>query len=144
LAKGVTPVAGLDGDFTMKDGVVKFARDGLSLDAGTAKLDAMLDLPRLAVDSELDISFNDPKDAPGFSNVASGKIGKVERRMDTAAIEQYAGKRAIARSAQDAGISYIPKELRDLIGIAGDKLKGPAVAGIPLPMLRPENKAALQ
>ncbi|MCE9650832.1 MAG: AsmA family protein [Parvibaculum sp.] len=144
LAKGVTPVAGLDGDFTVKDGVVKIARDELSLDAGTAKLDAMFDLPRLAIDSELDISFNDPKDAPGFSNVASGKIGKVERRMDTAAIEQYAGKRAIARSAQDAGISYIPKELRDLIGIAGDKLKGPAVAGIPLPMLRPENKASLQ
>lgn len=144
LAKGLTPVAGLDGDFTMKDGVVKFDREGLSLKAGTAKLAVLFDLPRLAADSELDINFIDPKDAPGFSNVAAGKVGAISRRMDTAAVEQYAAKRLIAQSAEDAGISYIPKELRKLIGLGDDKAKGPSVAGIPLPMLRPETKASLQ
>lgn len=144
LEKGATPVSGLDGDFTMKDGVVKFSRDALSLKSGTAKLTAMFDLPRLAADSELDINFTDPKDAPGFSNVAAGRVGAIERRVDTAAVEQYAAKLVLARSAEDAGISYIPKELRNLIGLGDDKSKGPAIAGIPLPMQRPENKASLQ
>jgi len=144
LATGSTPVTGLDGDFTMKDGVVKFDRDALSLKAGTAKLSAMFDLPRLAADSELDINFSEPKDAPGFSNVAAGRVGHISRRMDTAAVEQYAAKRLIAKSAEDAGISYIPKELRNLIGMSGDKAKGPSVAGIPLPMLRPVQKASIQ
>ncbi|HEY4344663.1 MAG TPA: AsmA family protein [Parvibaculum sp.] len=144
LAKGATPVGGLDGDFTMKDGVVKFSRDELSLKSGTAKLTAMFDLPRLTADGELDISFSDPKDTPAFSNVAAGRVGEIERRMDTAAVEQYAAKRIIAQSAEDAGVSYIPKGLRNLIGMGDDKVKGPAVAGIPLPMLRPEPKASLQ
>ncbi len=144
LAIGSTPVAGLDGDFTMKDGVVKFDRDALSLKAGTAKLSAMFDLPRLAADSELDINFSEPKDAPGFSNVAAGRVGDISRRMNTAAVEQYAAKLLIAKSAEDAGISYIPKELRNLIGIGGSKAKGPSVAGIPLPMLRPVQKASIQ
>lgn len=144
LAIGSTPVAGLDGDFTMKDGVVKFDRDALSLKAGTAKLSAMFDLPRLAADSELDINFSEPKDAPGFSNVAAGRVGDISRRMNTAAVEQYAAKLLIAKSAEDAGISYIPKELRNLIGMGGNKAKGPSVAGIPLPMLRPVQKASIQ
>lgn len=144
LATGSTPVVGLDGDFSMKDGVVKFDRDALSLRGGTAKLSAMLDLPRLAVDSEIDIKFSEPEEAPGFSNVAAGRIGDISRRVDTAAVEQYAAKRLIAKSAEDAGLSYIPKELRNLIGMGEDKARGPSVGGIPLPMLRPAQRTSLQ
>lgn len=144
LQKGATPVTGIDGDFAMKDGVVNLKRDELSLKGGKAKLAAMFDLPRLAADSELDVKFTDPADAPGFSNVAAGKVGKIERRVDTMALQQFVSKRILAQNAEAAGVNFIPKELRNLIGLSDDKVKGPAIAGIPLPMLRPVQKAAVQ
>ncbi|HEX7775999.1 MAG TPA: AsmA family protein [Parvibaculum sp.] len=146
LLAGSTPVSGLDSDFAIKDGVVKFNRDALDLKDGTGKLTAMFDLSRLAVDSELEVSLEDPKDAPSFSVSAAGRIGHIEQRSDTLALQQYMSKQIIKQSAVAAGLDFIPKQLKSLIGLTDDeKAKGPAIAGIPLPLARPEpGKASLQ
>ncbi|MGV8996720.1 MAG: AsmA family protein [Parvibaculaceae bacterium] len=140
LSSGETKVSGLDGDMTVKDGMVRFARSGLVLDGGTGDITAMLDVPRLAVDSEMRITLTSPKDAPAFSDAASGKIGDVSRRIDTQALQQSVSRQIIAKSIQDAGLKDIPDEINDLIG--GGDTKSAPLAGIPVPLLRPENHTA--
>ncbi|MDO8288882.1 MAG: AsmA family protein [Parvibaculum sp.] len=142
LAKGETKVSGLDGDISMKDGLGHFTRSELKLDGGQGNLTAMLDVPRLSVDSEMRIGLSSPADAPGFSNVASGKIGAITRRIDTAALQQSASRRIIAKSIEDAGLKDIPDVLSDLIG--GGETKGPSLAGIPVPLQRPQGHSAVQ
>lgn len=141
LAKGETKVNGLDGDISMKDGLARFTRSDLKFDGGQGSLAAMLDVPRLAVDSEMRIGLSSPSDAPGFSDVASGKIGAITRRIDTAALQQSASRRIIARSIEDAGLKDIPDALSDLIG---GKTKGPSLAEIPVPLQRPVEHTAVQ
>ena len=142
LAKGETPVDDLNGTLTIKDGLVQVQREGLVLKGGKADLKAMFDLPRLSVDSELDVKLSDPANAPGFSTVSSGRVGAVSRRLDTNALEQFAARRFIAKSAQEAGLKSIPKELGDLIGLGSDGSSGSKSATIPLPMPKPKEPAA--
>lgn len=145
LEKGNTPVDGLEGDFTVKDAVVHFDKDALALKGGKAKLTSMFDFGRLAADAELDVKLDEPKDAPGFSIAAAGKVGAIERRVDTAALQNFASTQLLKATAEESGLNFIPKELKQLIGLSDDeKAKGPEVAGIPLPMKRPEPTAALQ
>jgi hypothetical protein len=145
LEKGNTPVDGLEGDFTVKDAVVHFDKDALALKGGKAKLTSMFDVGRLAADAELDVKLDEPKDAPGFSIAAAGKVGAIERRVDTAALQNFASTQLLKATAEESGLNFIPKELKQLIGLSDDeKAKGPEVAGIPLPMKRPEPTAALQ
>ncbi len=147
LDKGNTPVNGFDADFVVKDGVARTGKDGIELKGGKGKLVAMLDLGRLATDAELDVTLDDPQGAPSFSITAAGKPGAIERRTDTLALQGFASKQIIARAAQDAGVDDIPTQLKNLLGLSDQELKakGPAVAGIPLPMVRPEQpKASLQ
>lgn len=147
LGSGNTPVAGLDGDFAVKDGVVRMDRDALELKGGKAKLAAMLDLGRLAADAELTVTPDEPQGVPAFSTIVAGKLGALERRNDTIALQGFVAKRIIADTAKEAGVDAIPVELKNLLGLSDEELKakGPAVAGIPLPMKRPaEPEAALQ
>lgn len=147
LDKGNTPARGLDGDFVVKDGIARMGKDGIELRGGKGKLVAMLDLGRLAADAELDVTLDDPAGAPPVSIVAAGKLGAIDRREDTGALQNFISKQIIAQAAQDMGVDFIPKELKNLLGLSDQELKakGPAVAGIPLPMKRPEApKAALQ
>ena len=138
LASGETKVTGLDGDISVKDGMVHFTRSTLALDGGTGNLTAMLDVPRLAVDSEMRITLASPADAPGFSDVTSGSIGAISRRIDAQALQQFASRQIIAKSIKDAGLKDIPDVLNDLIGGAPET-KGPSMAGIPLPLQRPQS-----
>ncbi len=145
LKNGNTPASGLEGDFAMKDGVVRFDKDGLELKGGKAKIEAMFDLARLAADSELVVTLAEPQGAPPFKITAAAKVGAVKRRVDTAAVRNFISTRLLEESAAEAGLTFIPKELKKLIGISDDdRAKGPAVAGIPLPLKRPEPKASLQ
>ncbi|MDR3498130.1 MAG: AsmA family protein [Parvibaculum sp.] len=145
LAAGSTSVNGLDGDFALKDGVAKINRDALDLKGGKGKLAGMFDLTRLAVDSELTVTLDEPKDAPSFSIVNAGRIGHIERRSDTLALQQFMSKQILKQSAVSAGLDFIPKQLKSLMGLTDDeKAKGPTVAGIPLPLARPEPHASLQ
>lgn len=145
FGKGNTPVSGLEGDFTMKDAVVSFRKEGLELKGGTAKLAAMFDLARLAADSELEVTLADPEGAPSFTITAAGKVGAVERRIDTAALQNFVSTRLLKETAEKAGLKFIPKELKKLIGLGAEEAadKAPAAAGVPLPMARPEPKASL-
>lgn len=138
LQSGETKVDGLDGDISFKDGLGRLTRDQLVLDGGKATLTAMIDVPRLSVDSEMRVAINDPADAPGYSDSAAGKIGEVSRRVDTQALQQYASRRILAKSIEDAGIKNVPSELKDLMGLSDSKSKGPSVAGVPLPMQKPD------
>mgnify|MGYP003643624850 CR=1 FL=1 len=138
LQSGETKVDGLDGDISFKDGLGRLTRDGLVLDGGKATLSAMIDVPRLSVDSEMRVAINDPADAPGYSDSAAGKIGEISRRVDTQALQQYASRRILAKSIEDAGIKNIPGALKDLMGLSDSISKGPSVAGVPLPMQKPD------
>jgi hypothetical protein len=142
LMSGETRVDGLDGDISIKDGLGRIARDELVLDGGKASLTAMLDIPRLALDSELRVTLDAPKDAPGISDISTGRIGAVERRVDTQALQQFSSRLIIARSIEEAGLKDLPSDLRDLIGAGA--AKGPSVAGIPLPMQRPDSRSTTQ
>ncbi len=137
LASGETKVSGLDGDISVKDGMVHFTRSTLALDGGSGNLTAMLDVPRLAVDSEMRITPAGPEGTPGFSDVTSGNIGAISRRIDVQALQQFASRKILAKSIQDAGLKDIPDALNDLIGGA-PATKVPSTAGIPVPLLRPE------
>lgn len=143
LATGQTSIDGLDGDFAIKDGTAQMTRKDLVLAGGKGSLTAMFDLPRLAIDSELDVTLSDPADAPGFSDVVSGRVGAVSRRIDTLALQQYASRRFIAQSVAAAGLKSIPKELQNLMGLP-DGLSGvaPSVAGVPVPMAKPQQPAS--
>ena len=142
LAKGETRVDDISGNLIIKNGLAQLQQDALELDGGKAKLKAMFDLPRLAVDSELDVSLADPVDAPGFSDVSSGRVGNLSRRLDTVSLEQYAARRFLAKSAEDAGLKSIPKELGNLIGLSDEASAGPKPGTIPVPMLKPAQPAA--
>ncbi len=144
LTKGQTSIDGLDGDFAIKDGLAQMTRKDLVLAGAKGSLTAMFDLPRLAIDSELDVALSDPADAPGFSDVTSGRVGDVSRRTDTLALQQYAARRFIAQSAAAAGLKTIPKELQNLMGLP-DVPSGPApsVAGVPVPMAKPQQPASV-
>ena len=145
LQAGETKVEGLDGDISFKDGLGRLTRDTLVLDGGKATLTAMIDVPRLSVDSEMRVAVNDPADAPGYSDAAAGKIGEISRRVDTQALQQYASRRILAKSIEDAGIKTIPGALKDLMGLSDSPSKGASVAGVPLPMQKPEApRSALQ
>jgi uncharacterized protein involved in outer membrane biogenesis len=143
LAKGQTSIDGLDGDFVIKDGTARMTRKDLVLTGGKGSLNAMFDLPRLAIDSELDVVLSDPVDAPGFSDVMSGRVGAVSRRIDTLALQQYASRRFIAQSAAAAGLKSIPKELQNLMGLPeGSSGIAPSVAGVPVPIAKPQQPAS--
>ena len=147
LAKGNTPVAGLDGDFVVKDGIARMDRDALQLKGGKGKLAAMLDLGRLAADAELTVLPDEPQGVPGFSAVVAGKLGALDRRNDTIAVQGFVAKRIIADTAKQAGVGVIPTDLKNLLGLSDDELKakGPAAGGIPLPVKRPaQPEASLQ
>jgi uncharacterized protein involved in outer membrane biogenesis len=137
LMTGDTQVEGLDGDFLIKDGLGRVARDALVLDGGKANLTAMLDIPRLAVDSEMHVTLSEPKDVPVLTDTTSGRIGEMTRRIDTRSVQQFAARMILAKSIEDAGLKDVPGELNDLIGLSGGASAGPSVAGIPLPMPRP-------
>tara|TARA_R110000824_G_scaffold390760_15_gene587940 strand:+ start:40105 stop:43647 length:3543 start_codon:yes stop_codon:yes gene_type:complete len=141
LTTGQTNVQGLDGEVTIKDGLARMSRDALVLDGGKARLTAMYDFSRLAVDSELDVMLDQPADAPGFSDVSSGRIGSVMRRVDVTALQQFAAQRILAQSVKDAGLDSLPDELSKLIGGTGkaadnDNADGSA-ANVPVPIKRP-------
>ena len=138
LQSGETKVDGLDGDMSFKDGLGRLTRNELALDGGKAVLTAMIDVPRLSVDSEMRVAISDPADAPGYSDSAAGKIGEISRRVDTQALQQYASRRILAKSIEDAGIKNIPGALKDLMGLSDSKTSGPSVAGVPLPMQKPD------
>lgn len=147
LAKGNTPVAGLDGDFAVKDGIARLDREALQLKGGKGKLTAMLDLGRLAADAELTVMPDEPQGVPAFSSVVAGKLGALDRRNDTIAVQGFVAKRIIADTAREAGVGAIPSDLKNLLGLSDDELKakGPAVGGIPLPVTRPaQPEASLQ
>lgn len=144
LKKGNTPVSGLEGDFAVKDAVVHFNKDGLDLKGGRARLSVLFDIARLAADSELAVTLAEPQGAPPFTITAAGKVGAIKRRVDAAAVQNFISTRLLEESAAEAGLTFIPKELKKLIGISDDKARGPAIVGIPLPMKRPEPKASIR
>ena len=137
LAKGETSVDDVNGNLTIKDGLVQVQQDALALQGGKGKLKAMFDLPRLSVDSELHVSLTDLADALGFSDVASGRVGSLSRRLDTNALEQYAARRFLAKSAEEAGLKSLPRELGNLIGLPDKTIQDGASRIIPVPMLKP-------
>ncbi|MFZ3032528.1 MAG: AsmA family protein [Parvibaculum sp.] len=141
LAKGETAVDDVNGNLTIKDGLVQMQQGALALQGGKGKLKAMFDLPRLAVDSELDVSLTDPADAPGFSDVSSGRVGNLSRRLDTNALEQYAARRFLAKSAEQAGLKSLPKELGNLIGLPEKATQVVTSGTIPVPMPKPALQA---
>jgi len=140
LAKGETPVDDIDGKIAFKDGLAQVQQDGLALKGATASLKAMFDLPRLAVDSELDVKLSDPADAPGFSDVTSGRVGALSRRLDTVDLEQYAARRFLAKSAEEAGLKTLPKELGNLIGMPADGSSAAQSGTIPVPLSKPAHQ----
>ena len=142
LAKGETPVDDIDGKIALKDGLVQVQQDGVALKGATASLKAMFDLPRLAVDSELDVKLADPADAPGFSDVTSGRVGALSRRLDTVDLQQYAARRFLAKSAEEAGLKTLPKELGNLIGLPDDGSSGAKSGTIPVPLSKPVHQPA--
>jgi hypothetical protein len=147
LTQGATPVDGLDGDIAIKNGLAQATRKGMSLKGGKADLAVTIDIPRLSLDSELDVKLDDFADAPGFSDVSSGHLDAVERRIDATALQQFAARRLLAQSVKDAGIKSLPDELRNLMGLspAEGRDAGPSVAGVPVPIARPQPpKAAAQ
>ena len=136
---GNTPVTGFDGDFAVKDGIAQLSRDALELKGGKGKLTAMVDLGRLAGDAELTVTLDEPQGAPSFSTTVTGKLGSLERRNDTVALQGFVAKRIIADTAKAAGVENIPADMKNLLGLTDKELKakGPAAAGVPLPMKRP-------
>ncbi|MEN6542295.1 AsmA family protein [Parvibaculum sp.] len=147
LGGGNTPVAGLDGDFAVKDGVAQLNRDALEFKGGKGKLAAMLDLGRRAADAELTVTLDEPQGAPAFTTTVAGKLGSLERRNDTVELQGFVAKRIIADTAKAAGVENIPAEMKNLLGLTDEELKakGPAAAGIPLPMKRPaQAESAMQ
>jgi len=128
LLRGATPVQGLDGDFTVADGVVTLARPELEIKGGKAKLAAMFDLPRLAADSELTVTLAEPQGAPPFRIVAAGKTGAIARRTDTLALQQFVATEIIKESAAKAGLDFISRDLKKLMELP---------SRIPLPLSRP-------
>ena len=143
LSTGETPVDNINGDITIKDGLAEVQQDELVMKGGKANLKAMFDLPRLAVDSELDVKLTDVADAPGFADVSSGRVGAVSRRLDTNALEQFAARRFLAKSAEEAGLKTLPKELQNLMGLPDAKTGSePAIGGVPVPMAKPKQPAS--
>lgn len=144
LTKGQSDVQGLDGDVSIKDGLARISRDTLVLDGAKARLTAMYDFTRLAVESELDVTLDQPEEAPGFSDISSGRIGAVTRRVDVTALQQFAAQRILAQSVKDAGLDALPEALSELIGGTGmgadnDNEAGTS-ANVPVPVRRPASR----
>ncbi|MEX0840006.1 MAG: AsmA family protein [Parvibaculum sp.] len=131
LESGETPASGLDGGFTIENGVLRLADDDVTLDGGVAKLLALYDLPRLTSDAELTISLAKPEGTPSFSIVATGRDGQVETKKQMLELQSSIAAGLLAESLNDAG--GVPRELRELMGLPAETRTGP----VPQPLPRP-------
>ncbi|MBX3496778.1 MAG: AsmA family protein [Parvibaculum sp.] len=123
LQTGETAARGLEGEFTIEDGVLRLADDELALAGGTAKLLAFYDLPRLAADAELTIVPEKPDGAPAFSIVATGRGGKIDVKKQMLDLQAFVAERLLAESLKEAGGTT--RELRELMGLPAETRAAP-------------------
>ena len=135
LATGETAVRGLDGALAVEEGVLRLSEDGLSLEGGTARLDAVYDLPRLASDAKLVITPERPEGAPVYSIVTMGRGRQVEVKMQTLELQGFIAARLLAESLKDAG--GVPGDLRELMDLPADIRGGSAPRPLPRPAVTP-------
>ncbi|MBX3493719.1 MAG: AsmA family protein [Parvibaculum sp.] len=130
LQAGETAVRGLDGEFTIEDGVLRLADDELALAGGAAKLLALYDLPRLAADAELTIVPEKPSGAPAFSIVATRRGDKIDVKTQILDLQAFVAERLLAESLKETGGTM--RELRELMGLPAETRAAP-----PPPPTRP-------
>lgn len=130
LLHGDTPVSGISGEFSVRDGVMRFADPEIGLEDGSGEIGLVYDLPRLATEADLVVTLNEPEGAPPFSVSVSGRPGRIAVETHMLALQNFIASRLLARSIEETG-AEVPGELRDLMDL-------PPAAEVPAtPLPRP-------
>ncbi|MFN6943160.1 MAG: hypothetical protein ACK4OG_14335, partial [Parvibaculum sp.] len=135
LFMGETRADDLDLAFEMNDGVMRLANREMTLEGGTAVLDLVYDLPRLAADAAMTVRLAEPQGAPEFLIGATSRQGRMDVQTDTLALQNFAARRILQRSVDEAG-AVVPRDLRDLMELPAAAQGGTSTA--PLPLQRPQ------
>jgi uncharacterized protein involved in outer membrane biogenesis len=135
LFMGETRADDLDLAFEMNDGVMRLANREMTLEGGTAVLDLVYDLPRLAADAAMTVRLAEPQGAPEFLIGATSRQGRMDVQTDTLALQNFAARRILQRSVDEAG-AVVPRDLRDLMELPAAAQGGTSPA--PLPLQRPQ------
>lgn len=130
LFQGTTSVRGISGEFSVSDGVMRFADPEIGLEDGSGEIGLVYDLPRLAAEADLVVTLNEPEGAPPFGISAAGRPGRIAVETHMLALQNFIASRLLARSIEETG-AEVPGDLRDLMELP------PAAGAVVTPMPRP-------
>ena len=130
LLQGDTEAREISGDFSVSDGVLRFADPEIPLEGGSGEAGLVYDLPRLIADADLVVTLSEPEGAPAFSVSAAGRRGRIAVETHMLALQNFVAQRLLARSIEEAG-AEVPDDLRDLMEMP------PAAEAPATPMPRP-------
>ena len=130
LLQGDTEAREISGDFSVSDGVLRFADPEIPLEGGSGEAGLVYDLPRLIADADLVVTLSEPEGAPAFSLSAAGRRGRIAVETHMLALQNFVAQRLLARSIEETG-AEVPDDLRDLMELP------PAAEAPATPMPRP-------
>jgi len=128
LRQGLTGFGKIEGPVQVEDGVLHFVPT-VSEIAGTTqtKVNGLVDLVRLEMDVESEITLAGDIPLPPLTMVLSGALRDLDRRTDTLALQLAVARMLLVREMEEAGIDELPAELRELIEpfVPGGNLDAP-------------------
>ncbi|MBX3447830.1 MAG: AsmA family protein [Parvibaculaceae bacterium] len=131
LFTGETAAEDLALDLAVENGVMRVAAKDMKLEGGSAELDLVYDLPRLAADAAMSIWLAEPQGAPEFLITATSRSGQAEVQAETLELQNFVARRLLQRSLDETGAA-VPQDLRELM-----ELPVPADGAAAMPLARP-------
>ncbi|MBX3505714.1 MAG: AsmA family protein [Parvibaculum sp.] len=131
LFTGETAAEDLALDFAVENGVMRVAAKDMKLEGGSAELDLVYDLPRLAADATMSVRLAEPQGAPDFLITATSRSGQAEVQAETLELQNFVARRLLQRSLDETGAA-VPQDLRELM-----ELPVPADGAAAMPLARP-------
>ena len=130
LRSGDTEAGEISGEFSLSDGVLRFADPEIALEGGSGEVGLVYDVPRLIAEADLAVTLDEPEGAPPFSLSAGGRKGQIAVETHLFELQNFVAKMLLARSIEESG-AEVPGDLRDLMQLP------PAAEAPATPMPRP-------
>jgi AsmA protein len=128
LGGGETKYERFHAPFKMARGVARTGPEIAVLEASQATVNATIDLPRWALDADIDFKLTDPghEDTPSVGMRLYGAIDNPQRKTKTKAMTAFISRRLASRLLDDFGEQGGNSGLRQLLGAPATKPLSPA------------------
>ena len=135
LRQGMTDFDEIEGPIQVADGVLRFVPTVSEITGTTeVQVNALVDLVRLEMDVESEITLAGDIPLPPLTMVLGGTLHDLDRRTDTLALQSAIARAILVREMEEAGVEELPEELRELIEpyVPGGNLDAP-LEGVDVP-----------